>query len=116
MALILGNLSPHFHGLLKVFAEERVAAEGSATGVEQGPGQLGRVTGEIRRAASATVVRAQAVCLLERLSFLGSGARSAAQRRQTTLTLVERWRREAQAYQLATQARGFGREGRAFVA
>ena len=55
-------------------------------------------------------------CLLECLAFLGPGARAAAQRRQTTLRLVERRRRETQAYQLATQARGLGREGRAFVA
>jgi len=111
-----GDLSPHFHSMLKMFAEERVAATGRASGVEQGPGQLGLVTGEIRRAFSATVVRSQQVCLLERLAFLGPGARAAAERRQTTLRLAERRSREAQAYQLAFVRRGLGREGRAFVA
>ena len=111
-----GDLSPHFHSLLKMFAEQRVAAMGRATGVEQGPGQLGKVTGETRRSASVCVVRAQQICLMERLAALGPGARAAAQRRQTTLRLEERRRREAQAYQLAFQARGLGREGRAFVA
>ena len=110
-----GDLSPHFHCLLKLCAEQRVSALGRATGEVQGPGQLGKFVGEIRRAASVCVVRAQAVCLLERLAFLGPGARAAADRRQGNLRLVERRRREAQAYQLAFQARGLGREGRAFV-
>ena len=76
---------------------------------------MGKVMGELRRAASVCVVRAQAVCLLERLAFLGPGARQAAERRQGNLRLVERRRREAQAYQLAFQGRGLGREGSAFV-
>ena len=84
--------------------------------MEQGPGQLRVVKGEVRRAASVCVVRAQQVCLLERLAFLGPGAREAATRRQTTLRLVERRRREAQAYQEAFQSRGLGREGKAFIA
>ena len=110
-----GDLSPNFHCLLKLFAEQRVAALGRATGEVQGPGQLGKLVGEIRRSASVCVVRAQAVCLLERLAFLGPGARAAAERRQENLRLVERRRREAQAYMLAFQARGLGREGTAFV-
>ena len=110
-----GDLSPNFHCLLKLFAEQRVAALGRATGEVQGPGQLGKLVGEIRRSASVCVVRAQAVCLLERLAFLGPGARAAAERRQGNLRLVERRRREAQAYMLAFQARGLGREGTAFV-
>ena len=111
-----GDLSPHFHSLLKVFAEERVAARGRASGVEQGPGQLGLVMGEVRRATSVTVVRAQAVCLLERLGFLGPGARAAAGRRQATLQLERRRKREAQAYHQAFVRGGLAREGRAYVA
>ena len=91
-----GDCSPHLHQLLRTFAEERVAAEGRATGVVPGPGALGQVMGEVRRAMSVTVVRAQQVCLLERLSFLAPGARAAVRRRQTTLRLLERRRREAQ--------------------
>ena len=110
-----GDLSSHFHSLLLKFAEERVAREGRASGVEQGAGQLGLVMGEVRRAMSVTVVRAQAVCLLERISFLGSGARIAAGRRQLTFRLEQRRRREAQAFHQAFIRRGLGREGRAFV-
>ena len=34
------DLSPHFHVLLKVFAEKRVAAKGRVSGVEKGPDQV----------------------------------------------------------------------------
>ena len=57
--------------MLKLFTEQRVAALGRATGEAQRQGQLDKVMGEIRRAASVCVVRAQAVCLLERLAALG---------------------------------------------
>ena len=110
-----GDLSPYFHCLLKLYAEQRVAVLGRATGEVQGPGQLGKFVGEIRGSVSMCVVRAQALCLLGRLAFLGPGARAAAERRQGNLRLVERRRRAAQAYQLTFQARGLGREGSAFV-
>ena len=84
--------------LNRVFAEERVASEGRAAVVVPGPGALGRVMGEVRRAMAVTIVRAQQVCLLERLAFLAPGAREAAKQRQTTLRLEDRRKKEAQAY------------------
>ena len=42
----VGGLSPQVHSILKLFAEQRVAALGRATGVEQGPGQLGKLMGD----------------------------------------------------------------------
>ena len=77
-----GDISPDFHKLLLAFAESRVAAMSRAQGWEAGPGQLGKVTGEIRRAMSVTIVRANALCLLKQLSELGLGAGAAARRRQ----------------------------------
>ena len=74
---------------------------------------LGKVM--VRRACSVVVVRAQAMCLLERLSQIGPGARAAAQRRQVTLQLEGRRRQERQAFQLAQQQRGSSRVGRAFI-
>ena len=53
-----------------------------AQGREAGEGMLGKVMGEIRRSFSVAIVRSQALCLLDRLSHLGPGARAAAQRRQ----------------------------------
>ena len=86
-----------------------------AEGREAGPGVLGRVTGEIRRGFSVTVVRAAAMCLFERLAHLGPGAQAAAERRQLTLGLEHRRRREREAYFMAHQGNGFSRVGRAFV-
>ena len=110
-----GDCSPHLHKLLRYFADQRVTAEGRASGLVPGPGSLGKIVGEVRRAASVTIVRSQHVCLLERLAFLAPGAKAAAQRRQITLRQLERRRRENQAYSLAFQRGGLGREGRAYV-
>ena len=103
-----------YHSIL-IFAESRVAAMSRAQGWEAGPGQLGKVMGEIRRAMSVTVVRANALCLMERLCQLGPGARAAAQRRQAALHLEERRRQERQAFDLALQARRSSRVERAFI-
>ena len=56
-------LSKDFHALIKCLAEARCAAVARARGWEAGPGLLGKVTGEIRRAISIQVVRSQAMCL-----------------------------------------------------
>jgi hypothetical protein len=110
-----GDLSPHLHQLLHTFAESRVAAASRAQGWEAGPGQLGKVMGQIRRALSVTVVRANALCLLARLAHLGPGAREAASRREGALRQEERRRQDQQACDLAWQSRGSSRVGRAFV-
>ena len=110
---------PRLHQLLKTFAESRVVALTEALsrsqGWEAGPGQLGKVMGDIRRAFSVTIARANAMCLLERLSQLGPGAGAAAKRRQVALRLEERRRQDRQAFDLAWQARGASRVGRAFI-
>ena len=95
--------------------ESRVAAMGRAQGQEPGPGLLGKIMGEIRRGFSVAVVRSQGLCLLERLSQLGPGARAAAERRQQTMALDERRRRERQAFAMANLGRGLCRVGRAFI-
>ena len=107
-----GDLYSDLHELLRLFAETRCANIGRAAGWEgAAEAMLGKVMGEMRRAFSVVVVRT----LLERLAHLGPGARAAAQRRQATLRLEERRRRERQAYSLAHERRGLGRVGRAFV-
>ena len=111
-----GDISSDFHELLGVFARSRCAALGRAAGWEgESDAMLGKVMGDTRRAMSVSVVRSQALCLLERLAQLGPGARAAAQRRQAALHLDERRRQERQAYALAFERRGLGRVGRAFV-
>ena len=74
-----------------------------------------KMVGDTRWALSVTIVRANALCLLERLSQLGPGAGAAAKRRQVAVRLEERRRQDRQAFDLAWQAREASRVGRAFV-
>ena len=70
-----GDLSPDLHKLLLCFAESRVAAMSRAQGWEAGPGQLGKVMGEIRRALSVTVVRANALLPVGAAVAAGTGCK-----------------------------------------
>ena len=92
-------------------AETRVANQARARGWEAGEGELGLAMG----AMSAAVVRAQSLCLLERLAFLGPGVSAAVQRRQLAERLLERRRRDEEAYRQAAASRGLRRVGRAYV-
>ena len=112
-----GDLSQDFHALLGVFAKSRAEATARSKGREGGAGAggLGKVMGEVRRAMSVQVVRSQALCLLERLSQLGPGARAAGDRRKMVQKVVEVRRRQAKAYHLAHRNRGLCKVGKAFV-
>ena len=83
-----------------------MAALTRAQGWEAGPGRLGKITGEIRRVMSVTVVRANAECLLEHLSQLGPGASAAAKWQQSALQLEDRRRWDKQAFDLSWRERG----------
>ena len=54
--------------------------------------------GEMRRALSLDFIRAQALCLLTRLTYLGDGAGSAAQRREQVTWQDEERRRVQRAH------------------
>ena len=110
-----GDLSDDFHELLKLMAETRVANQARARGYEAGEGELGLAMGAVRRAISVAVVRAQSLCLLERLAFLGPGVRADVERRQLAERLQERRRRDEEAYRQALASRGLRGVGRAFV-
>ena len=77
-----GNGSHDLHSLVRTLAETKVAARSRARGWEGSDQELGLVMGEIRRALSLDFVRAQALCLLTRLTYLGDGAGGAARRRE----------------------------------
>ena len=112
-----GYSSKDFHALLGTFANSREEDTARSKGREggAGAGKLGKVIGEVRRATSVQVVRSQALCLLERLSELGPGARAAGERRKVVQRIEETRRRQAQAYRLAHRNRGLCRVGRPFV-
>ena len=64
---------------------------------------------------SVQVVRSQALCLLERLSHLGPGARAAGETRKVVQRIEESRKRQARTYHLAHRNRGLCQVGRAFV-
>ena len=63
---------------------------------------INKKMGGIRRACSVVVVRGQAKCLLERLAFMGPGGPGGGKRREATLRLEERRKKDRQAYQLVS--------------
>ena len=109
-----GNGSKDLHSLVRVLAESRVAAWERARGRVASDWELGLAMGQIRRALSLDLLRAQSLCLLSRLCHLGEGAWEAVARRQQA-GREEKVRREHQAhYQAHIRGRGILR-GEIFV-
>merc|ERR1712215_570829 len=85
------------HSLTQVIAESRVTSVGLARGREGTEAELGVVMGQIRRMLSTVSVRAQAQCLLTRMSQVGEGIDKAVQRRRWVSVEEERMRKEREA-------------------
>ena len=92
-----GEGSEDLHSLVQVIAESRVASLGLARGREGTEIELGIVMGQARRMLSTTCVRAQAQCLLARMSQVGEGVAQAAKRRRWVAAEEERMRKERMA-------------------
>ena len=78
--------------------------------------ELGIIVTQIRKYLSTSFIRAQSLCLINRLSYLGEGAQAAAGRRQLAARLEEGRRRDRQAHHLAhVRGQGLSRAGQIFV-
>ena len=78
--------------------------------------ELGVVVNQVRRYLSTSFIRAQSLCLINRLSYPGEGAQAAAGRRVVARQLEEGRRRDRQAVYMAhIRGRGLSREGQIFV-
>ena len=111
-----GEGSKDLHSLVKVIAETKVANKARALGRDMSDKELGIVVSQVRKYLSTSFVRAQSLCLLNRLCFLGEGAVAAAGRRDLTRRLEEGRRRDRQAsYMAHIRGRGLSREGQIFV-
>ena len=111
-----GNGSSDLHSLVRILAESRVAHRVRGRGRVASENELGVVMGEVRRALSLDFVRAQAMCLLSRLTFLGEGARAAAGRRQqATRDEEERRRVQTAHYWAHVRGRGVPRGGEVYT-
>ena len=93
-----GEGSKDLHSLVKVLAETKLAAKARALGRQMSDKELGVIVNQVRKYLSTSFIRAQSLCLINRLSYLGEGAQAAAGR---TLAeqLEEGRRRERQTYQ-----------------
>ena len=110
-----GNASKDLHELVRTLAECRVAGRVRARGQEASDWELGEAMGQIRRALSLDAVRAQSLCLLARLCYLGEGAHAAADRRQQAAREEESRRRDQMAHYIAhIRGRGVSRAGEVF--
>ena len=74
-----GDGSPNLHSLVQTIAESKVASMGLARGRSGTESELGVVVGQVRRMLSTVSVRAQAQCLLSRVSLVGEGVDRATQ-------------------------------------
>ena len=64
--------------LVKVLAKSKAAAVTRGRGAEASDRELGIITSQIRLYLSTSFVRAQSLCLINRLANLGDGAKAAA--------------------------------------
>jgi hypothetical protein len=63
------------HALIKVLGETKVAARARARGRQASDNELGVVISQIRKYLTTSFIRAQSLCLLNRICFLGEGQR-----------------------------------------
>ena len=111
-----GEGSNDLHRLVKVMGETKLAAKSRSLGRECSDTELGIIVSQIRRYLSTAFVRAQSMCLLNRLCYLGDGAQAAAGRRTLSKRMEEARSRDRQAhYQAHIRGRGLSREGQIFV-
>ena len=92
-----GEVSEDLHYLIQKLAECKVGSMGLRRGRQATEEELGIVVGQIRRSLSTTCVRAQAQCLISRLSCVGNGFAQAFKRRKQAAFEEERMKRERQA-------------------
>ena len=77
-----------------VFGKNKAAVKAMATGREPSENELGIIISQIRKYLSTAFIRAQILCLINRLAHLGEGAKAAAGRRSQTKSLEVGSRRE----------------------
>ena len=112
-----GEGSKDLHSLVKTISDTKVAAKARALGREASDKELGLVVTQVRKYLSVAFIRAQSLCLVNRLGFIGEGAKAAAGRRELVKRLEEGRKRERQAHFLAhIRGQGLSRVGQLFVA
>ena len=91
MGLVFGacrEASESVHHLVQILAESRLAFQGLQKGRPGNSGELGILTGQIRRRLSLVAIKAQTECLLAKLHQVGPGNQLMAKRRQKNGALL----------------------------
>ena len=111
-----GDCSKDLHSLVKVMGESKIAARARDRGRQGSDNELGAIIAQIRKYLSSAFVRAQSLCLINRLCFLGEGAKAAAGRRDLARRLeVSRKREMVAHFQAHIRGQGLSRAGQIFV-
>ena len=111
-----GECSKDIHSLVKVIGETKAASRARARGRQTSDRELGALIAQTRKFLSVAFIRAQGLCLINRLGFLGEGARAAAGRRDMAQRNEAQRQRDLQAhYQAHVRGRGLSRVGQVFV-
>ena len=111
-----GECSNDLHSLVKLLGESKAAARARSRGRQTSDRELGALIAQIRKYLSVAFTRAQSLCLVNRLRFLGEGARAAAGRRARDQLGEAMRQRDLQAhYQAHVRGRGLSRVGQVFV-
>ena len=107
-----GDCSKDLHSLVKILGDSKVAAIARSRGREASERELGLIITQIRKFLSTAFIRAQSLCLLNRLGYLGEGAKAAAGRRDLAKRLEVGRRRELEAhFEAHIRGRGLSRTG-----
>ena len=108
-----GEGSENLHSLIQTCAESQVAHLVRSTGKQEMEKKLSGLVAQYRRLVSTCVVRAQAQCLLSRISAISGAARGAAERRAVTASLEAKLAGEKEAQWMASlSGPGWARRGR----
>ena len=111
-----GEGSKDLHNLVKVIGDCQLTAKSRALGRSLSDNELGQIITQIRKFLSTSFITAQSLCLINRLCFLGDGAKAAAGRRDMARREEESRRRDREAhYQAHIRGRGLARVGQVFV-
>ena len=96
-----GEASKLVHELIATFAQARLKKQGLARGRPGSDQELAIITSQLRRRISAATIRANYTCLLERMTQVGGGAKSADNRRDWVRVEEERMKKDRQTQWLA---------------
>ena len=111
-----GECSKDLHSLIKVMGESKVAAQARDRGRPASDNEVGMVISQIRKFLSTAFIRAQGLCLLNRLCLLGKGSKEVTGRRDLARRMEISRKRDLQAhFQAHIPGSGLAHSGQIFV-